>query len=299
VVDIQDLHVVYGSGPDAFPAVNGISFAVRPGEAFGLVGESGSGKTTTAMAMLRLLRPPARIAGGRIEVNGVDITSVPTDVLRAMRWKQIALIPQGAMNALNPVISVGKQIRECFTAHGERRRSARRRDDIVELLVGVGLRPEVYDRYPHELSGGMKQRVCIAMATALRPDVIVADEPTSSLDVVVQRQVVESIRRVQTTIGAALVFIGHDLALQAQVVDRIAVMHRGRLVELGATTEVFAGPRHWYTRMLIAAVPSLPGRESAVRAFEVDELAQRGASAGAELEPLRQVGPDHYAAVAQ
>src|SRR6185312_14501757 len=132
--------------------------------------------------------------------------------------------------------------------------------------------PEVYDMFPHELSGGMKQRVCIAMATALRPDVIVADEPTSSLDVIVQRQVVESIRHVQATIGAALLFIGHDLALQAQVVDRIGVMHRGRLVELGATPEVFANPTHWYTRMLITAVPSLPGRAAPAREIDVDDV---------------------------
>ncbi len=127
---------------------------------------------------------------------------------------------------------------------------------------------------------------------------IVADEPTSSLDVVMQRQVVESIRQVQKTIGAALVFIGHDLALQAQVVDRIGVMHRGRLVELGATTQVFASPRHWYTRMLIAAVPSLPGREMPVRAIDVDDVVRRDASGAPEVEPLRQIGPDHYAAVA-
>jgi peptide/nickel transport system ATP-binding protein len=298
VVDIQDLRIAYGSGASAFHAVNGISFGVGKGEAFGLVGESGSGKTTTAMAMLGLLKPPARIVGGHIYVNGVDIAAASTDVLRAMRWKQIALIPQGAMNALNPVLSVGKQIRECFTAHGERHRAGRLRDQIVELLVSVGLRPEVYGMYPHELSGGMKQRVCIAMATALKPDVIVADEPTSSLDVIVQRQVVESIRQVQATIGAALLFIGHDLALQAQVVDRIGVMHRGRLVEIGATTEVFASPTHWYTRMLIAAVPSLPGREMPVRSIDVHDVVRREASGAPDLEPLRQIGPDHYAAVA-
>lgn len=298
VIDVTGLSVAYGSGPDAVQAVNDMTFSVEKGEAFGLVGESGSGKTTTAMALLGLLKPPARIIAGQICVNGVDITTASNTTLRAMRWKQIALIPQGAMNALNPVIKVGNQIRECFVAHGERQSRRRLKPQIIALLASVELRPEVYDMFPHELSGGMKQRVCIAMATALHPDVIVADEPTSSLDVIVQRQIVESIRHVQATLGAALLFIGHDLALQAQVVDRIGVMHRGRLVELGPTKAVFENPTHWYTRLLIAAVPPLPGR-AAPRAVDVSDIIGREeAERGPADVALTEVGPGHYAAVA-
>jgi ABC-type glutathione transport system ATPase component len=298
VIDVQRLTVDYGSGPGAVRAVKEMSFTVEKGEAFGLVGESGSGKTTTAMALLGLLKPPARIVSGHLYVNGVDIASASDAVLRAMRWEQIALIPQGAMNALNPVIKIGKQIRECFSAHGERQSARRLKPQIIALLTTVGLRPEVYDMFPHELSGGMKQRVCIAMATALQPDVIVADEPTSSLDVVVQRQIVESIRHVQATLGAALLFIGHDLALQAQVVDRIGVMHRGRLVELGATRAVFANPTHWYTRMLIVAVPTLPGRIPPRDIDVSDVLARSEEDIAAADVALREISPGHYAAVA-
>ena len=294
VIDVRDLSVTYGSGRDAALAVSGMSFTVERGEAFGLVGESGSGKTTTAIALLGLLKPPARIVSGQLYVNGDDLVSASPSALREFRWKHIAFIPQGAMNALNPVTKVGKQIRECFTAHGERGRGRKLKLQIIALLASVGLEPDVYDMYPHELSGGMKQRVCIAMATALHPDVIVADEPTSSLDVVVQRQVIESIRRVQATLGATLLFIGHDLALQAQVSDRIGVMHRGRLVEVGPTAAVFANPTHWYTRMLIASIPSLPGR-AALPAFEVGGTEQQVEPAGAL--PLREIGPGHYAAV--
>ncbi len=293
-IEVCDLSVTYGSGPDAALAVSGMSFTVERGEAFGLVGESGSGKTTMAIALLGLLKPPARIVSGRLYVNGNDLLAASPSTLRELRWKQIAFIPQGAMNALNPVTKVGKQIRECFAAHGEGASPRKLKPQIGALLVSVGLKPEVYDMYPHELSGGMKQRVCIAMATALHPDVIVADEPTSSLDVVVQRQVVESIRHVQATLGATLLFIGHDLALQAQVSDRIGVMHRGRLVEVGPTTAVFANPAHWYTRMLLTSIPSLPGRV-ALPAFE-DGGTEQEVEPNGSL-PLREIGPGHYAEV--
>jgi len=292
-IEVRGLSVTYGSTASAPLAVNDLSFSVARGETFGLVGESGSGKTTTVMALLGLLKPPGRILAGELLVDGLDMRSASTTELREARWRKVGFVPQGAMNALNPVMKVGKQIRECFAAHGERRRRATHREEISALLVEVGLKPEVYDMYPHELSGGMKQRVCIAMATALRPAVIIADEPTSSLDVIVQRQVIESLRSVQASLGATILFIGHDLALQAKVADHIGVMWRGRLVEVGPTQSLFANPAHGYTRMLIASVPPLPGRGQLRVATDRDAHLQYGEV----LAPLREVGPGHLAAV--
>ena len=296
-IEVSGLTITYGRGVEAVEAVKDVSFSVERGEAFGLVGESGSGKSTTAMAILGLLKAPAEIVRGSVYINEVDVCRASSSELRRIRWKEVALIPQGAMNALNPVMRIGRQIRECFAAHGERQSARRLKLRIVELLQDVGLRPEVYDMFPHELSGGMKQRVCIAMAAALGPSVIIADEPTSSLDVVVQRQVVESLRRAQSTLNASLVFIGHDLALQAQVVDRIGVMRRGRLVEFGPTQSVFESPTHWYTRMLIAAVPSLPGRIAARELDASDVFGPHEEEFGAT--DLTEVGPGHFAAVAR
>ena len=296
-IDVRRLTISYGA--TLAPAVDDLNFSIQPGEAFGLVGESGSGKTTTALALLGLLKPPARILSGSVLINGFDVATATSSELRALRWDQIALIPQGAMNALNPVVRVGAQIRECFRAHGVRQSRSKLRPTIVELLEGVGLPPDVHDMYPHQLSGGMKQRVCIAMAIALKPDVLVADEPTSSLDVVVQRQVIESIRKVQDALGASLLFIGHDLALQSKVVDRIGVMLHGQMVEIGPTASVFAHPTHWYTQLLLAAVPPLPGHASP----PIDESALRtrppedAPSQAREL--LREIGPGHFAAVAR
>jgi ABC-type glutathione transport system ATPase component len=293
VVDVQRLTVSYG-GEGQPPAVDTLTFAVSPGEAFGLVGESGSGKTTTVMAVLGLLKPPARVDSGEVRVNGIDVLTASPRVLRRMRWRDIAFVPQGAMNALNPVAKIGKQIRECFDAHPDKKPRGSLKPHILQRLGDVGLEPEVYELYPHELSGGMKQRVCIAMATALEPSIIVADEPTSSLDVVVQRQVIESIRRAQSSIGASLLFIGHDLALQAKVADRIGVMHRGRLVEIGPAEAIFAKPMHWYTQMLITSIPPLPGREAPPVKASVTPRRSRGSDEAFELRP---VGDDHYAAV--
>jgi ABC-type glutathione transport system ATPase component len=296
VVEVRNLTITYGTAQG--PAVEDLSFSIERAETFGLVGESGSGKTTTALALLGLLKPPATVTAGGAYINGLDVTRASADELRSVRWKQIALIPQGAMNALNPVVKIGSQIRECFRAHGARRNTRGLKPRIVGLLEGVGLPAQVYDMYPHELSGGMKQRVCIAMATALEPDAIVADEPTSSLDVVVQRQVIESIRKAQAALGAALLFIGHDLALQSKIVDRIGVMHRGRLVEIGPTLSVFANPAHWYTQMLFAAVPPLPGRAAPLADALLRHPRPVETGSAHVKAPLQEIAPNHFAAVA-
>jgi peptide/nickel transport system ATP-binding protein len=252
-LSVRDLHVEFATARGPARAVAGVSFDLEPGERLGLVGESGSGKTTTALALLRLIRPPGRIAGGSVLLEGRDVLVAAPDALRRLRGARIALVPQGAMNALNPVLRCAAQFEDLFDAHGEPR--AGRRERIAALLHSVGLKPEVAERFPHELSGGMKQRVCIALAIALRPSVIVADEPTSALDVVVQKQVLGTLARVQKEIGAALLIVGHDMGLMAGFAHRIAVMYAGRIVEIGPVAEVFSRPRHPYTAALIESLP--------------------------------------------
>jgi len=257
VLTVEDLRVSYQTRRHVVRAVDGLSFDVASGEVLGLAGESGSGKSTAAMAILRLVRPPGRIEQGRVMLDGVDLLTVDQRVLRRIRWRQVALIPQGSMNSLNPVMRAGDQIADAITAHEDRSDGAALRQRVATLLDSVRLGRDVARRYPHELSGGMRQRVCIAMATALDPRLLIADEPTSALDVVVQRAVAETLLDATHRLGASLVVIGHDLALQAQMVDRLAVMRRGRLVEIGRVRAMFREPMHPYTRALLAAVPSI------------------------------------------
>jgi oligopeptide/dipeptide ABC transporter ATP-binding protein len=205
---------------------------------------------------MRLIRPPGRIVGGSVLLEGSDVMAATPAALRRLRGARIALVPQGAMNALNPVLTCGAQFADLFAAHGERFARAR----VAALLESVGLEPRVADLHPHQLSGGMKQRVCIALAVALRPAVIIADEPTSALDVIVQKQVLRTLARVQRELGAAVVMVGHDMGLMAQFAHRIGVMYAGRLVELGDVRRIFADPRHPYTRMLIDSLPGFGQR---------------------------------------
>jgi peptide/nickel transport system ATP-binding protein len=257
VLAVDDLRVSYESRHGRIVAVDGLSFEVASGEVLGLVGESGSGKSTAAMAILRLIRPPGRIERGRAVLEGVDLLGVDDRVLRQIRWRTMALVPQGSMNSLNPVMRAGEQIADAITAHEDRHDRAALRERVDALLDSVRLDRAVARRFPHELSGGMRQRVCIAMATALDPRLLIADEPTSALDVIVQRAVAETLLDATHRLGASLILIGHDLALQAQMVDRLAVMRGGRLVEIGPVRTLFHQPAHPYTRMLLAAVPSL------------------------------------------
>jgi oligopeptide/dipeptide ABC transporter ATP-binding protein len=261
VLDVRHLKVYYATPTGDVRAVDDVSFQIYQGEIVGLVGESGCGKTTTAMAILRLVQPPGRIVGGAIELGGVDLTKISERELRDMRWRMLALIPQGAMNSLNPVMRIKDQIGDAILTHDPAQSRSTLKERILNLLSMVGLPSRVYTMYPHELSGGMKQRVCIAMAIALNPPLIIADEPTSALDVVVQRVVAQNILEIKERLGVSMIIIGHDMGLMAQIADRIAVMYAGHLVELAPVRDIYAKPLHPYTQLLIESIPSVKERK--------------------------------------
>jgi peptide/nickel transport system ATP-binding protein len=309
VLTVADLRVSYASRRGRVIAVDGLSFDVASGEVLGLVGESGSGKSTAAMAILRLLRPPGRIERGRAVLEGVDLLGLDETALRRIRWRKVALVPQGSMNSLNPVMRAGDQIADAITAHEDRTDRVALRERVDALLDSVRLGRDVAGRYPHELSGGMRQRVCIAMATALDPRLLIADEPTSALDVVVQRAVAETLLDATYRLGASLILIGHDLALQAQMVDRVAVMRRGRLVEIGRVRAMFHQPVHAYTRALLAAVPSIRDPDGArrrtwpvqrgdhpARCFLGTSCVQDRAPSADALPLMHDIGEGHFVA---
>lgn len=261
VLDVQNLKVYYETPTGAVRAVDDVTFQIYEGEIVGLVGESGCGKTTTAMAILRLTQPPGRIVGGHILLDGVDMTTLEGRALRDVRWRSLALIPQGAMNSLNPVMKIKDQIGDAITTHEGKQSRGILRERILNLLTMVGLPSRVYNMYPHELSGGMKQRVCIAMAVALNPPLVIADEPTSALDVVVQRVVAQNLIDIKERLGVSMIVIGHDMGLMAQLVDRLAVMYAGHMVEISPVEEIFANPMHPYTQLLIESIPSIKERK--------------------------------------
>jgi peptide/nickel transport system ATP-binding protein len=260
-LQVQDLYVYFHTAAGAVKAVNGVSFSLKKGERFGLVGESGSGKSTIALSLLRLIKPPGNIEGGSVYLNGVDLVALNEEDMRRKRLDEIALVAQGAMNSLNPVRRIRDQFMLAFRDHGIDVKRSGINDHIGDLLSRVGLSREVADMFPHELSGGMKQRVCIALAISLSPSVIIADEPTSALDVVVQWQVMDTLRRVQEDLGASVILIGHDMGLMAQFVDRLGVMYAGRLVEIATSRDMFNDPLHPYGQMLIASLPSLETKQ--------------------------------------
>ncbi len=256
ILEVDDLHVHFPTARGPVKAVDGVSLTLQPGERLGLIGESGSGKSTIALAVMRLIKPPGEIVAGRILLDGTDLLDLSEEEMRQRRLSEIALVTQGAMNSLNPVIRIRPQLMDGLQAHGINvsKRGAERR--LAELLRAVDLEPEVADLFPHQLSGGMKQRVCIATAISLKPKVIIADEPTSALDVIVQQRVMLTLRRVQDELGAAVILIGHDMGLMAQFAQRVAVMRAGQLVEVDGVHEIFARPKHPYTRLLMESLPS-------------------------------------------
>jgi peptide/nickel transport system ATP-binding protein len=257
---MKELRVFYHTDEGTVKAVDGINLSLAKGERLGLVGESGCGKSTVAMAIMGLIKPPGRIEGGEILLNEVNLTKLSEGEVRMFRLNQVSLIPQGAMNSLNPVSRVKNQIIDGMKAHNQQLSEQELRSRVCELLESVGLRRHVAKMYPHELSGGMKQRVCVAIAISLHPQVIIADEPTSALDVVVQREVMETIEWLQQELDASVILLGHDMGLMAQSVDRLAVMYAGKLAEVGSIKDLFAKSLHPYTQLLIASLPALEKR---------------------------------------
>ena len=257
LLEVKNLRVYYHTPRGPVKAVDGVNFGLKAGERFGLIGESGSGKSTIALSILRLIKPPGRIESGEVLLDDVNVMTLSEEQMRKLRLAGIALISQGAMNSLNPVMRIKHQIVDGLRSHGVQMSKREEDDHLCDLLEWVGLRREVADMFPHQLSGGMKQRVCIAIAISLRPRVIIADEPTSALDVVVQRQVMETLRRVQEDLEASVILIGHDMGLMAQFADRVGIMYAGRLVEKSSVRDIFSKPQHPYSRLLIASLPSL------------------------------------------
>ncbi|MCX6048460.1 MAG: ABC transporter ATP-binding protein [Chloroflexi bacterium] len=237
-----------------------MTFDLKPGERLGLVGESGSGKSTLALAILRMIKTPGRISGGQILLGDTDLTKLSEEEMRQVRASQISMVPQGAINSLNPVMRVRDQIIDSMLDHNLGLSKAEMIERANAALEAVELNLKVGRMYPHELSGGMKQRACIAISIAMSPQVIIADEPTSALDVVTQRQVMQTIGRLQERMGSAVILIGHDMGLMAQFVNRMAVMYAGSLAELGSVQDIFTHPLHPYTQMLIESLPVLGNR---------------------------------------
>ena len=259
IIEIRDLCVDYVTDEGPVRAIDRLNLVVERGEVLGIAGESGSGKTTLAKALLRILPPPAVITGGEVLFKGRDILSMDDEELRRMRWREISMVFQSAMDALNPVISVVGQITDTLLAHDEcSAEEARAR--AGKLLDLVGIPRERLDSFAHQLSGGMRQRVGIAIALAMRPSVVILDEPTTALDVIVEREILERIRELQGEFGFAVIFITHDLARMLQVSDRVAVFYAARLAEVGPAAELRRAPRHPYTEGLLQAFPSVhPG----------------------------------------
>ncbi len=259
ILTVDNLKLYYYTSKGVVKAVDDISFSLKKGETLGLVGESGCGKTTTGFALLKMPTPPGKIAGGKIVLDGIDITPLrENEMRRNIRWEKVSMVFQGAMNTLTPVYTIGKQMMETLQEHREMEREESRKR-IEKYLNLVGLSGDIVKRYPHELSGGMKQRIAIATALFLEPKVIICDEPTTALDVIVQAQIINLLKDLKEKLDLSFIFITHDLATEAEVSDRIAVMYAGKIVEIGTNQQIYGeqGPCHPYTRNLLAATPRL------------------------------------------
>jgi peptide/nickel transport system ATP-binding protein len=258
LLSIKDLRVDYDTPRGKLRAVNGVSFDIRRGEFFGLAGESGCGKSTIAFAVLRLLKDAATVPGGSIEFKGKNLLVFGQEQMRLFRWKEASIVLQSAMNNLNPVVTVGSQLLDAILAH-ESLTKKEALERVAEMLRIVNISPDRMRSYPHELSGGMRQRVVIAMALSLRPDLVIFDEPTTALDVVVQYNIIRRVLELKKLMGFSVLFITHDLPLMLEICDRIGIMYAGRMAEISSSARLRAGPAHPYASGLLRSFPSLVG----------------------------------------
>ena len=262
ILEVRDLRTSFHTREGEGRAVDGVSFHLDRGETLGLVGESGCGKSVTALSILGLVAPPGRIGGGQILLSGRDLLTLPEKDMRQVRGDEVAMVFQEPMSSLNPVLTCGRQIEEAVRLHqGGSRQEAKARAIEMMHLVGIPAPEQRVDDYPHQLSGGMRQRVMIAIALSCSPDVLIADEPTTALDVTIQAQILELLEKLQAEFHMAILLITHDLGVVAEVADRVAVMYAGQIVETATTKDLFASPRHPYTRGLLCSIPHLDGRQ--------------------------------------
>jgi len=259
VLDVKDLTVHYKTLRGPVKAVEGVSFQIEKGEALGLAGESGCGKTTIALSLMRLLPAAGKILKGEVLLNGKDLLTLSDGEMRDVRWKDMSIVFQGAMNALNPVFKIGDQIIEAIRTHEKNISRGEGRDRAMKLLELVGIDSDRLDNYPHEFSGGMRQRALIAMALACSPDLIIADEPGTALDVIVQAQVLKMMRDLKQKLNLSMILISHDLSIIAETCEKAAIMYGGKIAEYGDIGDIFREPMHPYTQGLVGAFPSIHG----------------------------------------
>ncbi|MGB2911549.1 MAG: ABC transporter ATP-binding protein [Anaerolineales bacterium] len=259
VLNVENLTMHYTTRAGEVSAVNNVSFSLEKGQSMGLVGESGCGKTSIAISLLKLLPDNAVIKGGHIYLNSTDVVPLTEEQMRELRWDKISMVFQAAMNALDPVYKVGDQIIEAMEVHDQVTTYAAAREHVASLYELVGLDPPLMDQYPHEYSGGMRQRAIIAMALVCSPDIIIADEPTTALDVIVQDSLLRELVELQDKLNMSMIYISHDVAVIAEVTERVGVMYAGRMAEFASGTEIFKHPLHPYTYGLLSAFPSIVG----------------------------------------
>ncbi len=285
VLKVENLNMHYETIAGNVSAVRDVSFELKEGESFGLVGESGCGKTSVAMSLLQLQADNAKITSGSIKLNDEELVTKTEKELRKIRWKGISIVFQGAMNAWNPVVKIGEQIREAIREHYPNNTKDENSEKIKKLFDIVGLDHSIMNRFPHELSGGMKQRAVIALALSCDPKVLIADEPTTALDVVIQDQILKEISKVQELLGLSLIYISHDIAVIAEMTSNMAVMYAGSIVEMGKTSEIFSNPRHAYTKLLLESTPSIVGEKKKLRSLDGEPPSLIGDIKGCTFSP--------------
>ena len=285
VLKVDKLNMHYETLAGNVSAVRDVSFELKEGQSFGLVGESGCGKTSVAMSLLQLQADNAIISSGSIKLGDEEIVTKTEKELRKIRWKGISIVFQGAMNSWNPVVKIGEQIREAIREHFPNTTKIENTEKIQKLFDIVGLDHSIMERFPHELSGGMKQRAVIALALSCDPKVLIADEPTTALDVVIQDQILKEISKVQKLLGLSLIYISHDIAVIAEMTSNMAVMYAGSIVEMGKTSEIFSNPRHAYTKLLLESTPSIVGEKKKLRSLDGEPPSLIGDIKGCTFSP--------------